>query len=296
MTDKIESIISTLESAIETKDSLIIRESIKTSGIIEIMNHVVEKDNNIPLFRVRNQNTRESFPCSNIADFSYNPSPKIGRCNVENEAYLYTGLESKTVIQEMIREEHVGNNIWLSLWLPRKAIRCLVFIFDPSEITDDYTKHIHQTLVESLKLKDSNFKENLPLFQWVSKKFLGDDYYFSSELCRELFIAHDIDGILYPSYAGKSHGLNLVLTKDFADNNLCFQDILSLKIHEWNFPEESKYMILGESIIQRNCNIEWKAYEFEGTAPFITERRVLEKSEGKGKIQFNNNFGLVEKD
>lgn len=296
MTDKIKNIISKLESAIETKDSQKIRESIKTSGVIEIMNHAVEKDNNTPLFRVRNQDTRESFPCSNIYDFSYNPSPKTGRCNVENEAYLYTGLESKTAIQEMIRKEHVGNNIWLSLWLPKKPIRCLVFLFDPSEIEDDYTKQLHQTLVENLKVKDSNFIENLPLFQWVSKKFLGDDYSFSSELCRELFIAHDIDGILYPSYAGKSHGLNLVLTKDFADTELYFQDILSLKIHEWNFPEESKYMILGESIIQKNGNIEWKAYEFGATAPFITERRVLEKSEGKGKIQFDSNFGMVETD
>jgi hypothetical protein len=295
MTKKIENIINTLEKAIITKDSGKIRESISGSGIIEIMKHVVEKDCNSPLFRVRSQSTREKFPCSNIDHFSYNPNPNIGRCNIENEPFLYTALESKTAVQEMIREEHVGNNIWLSLWLSNKPIRCLVFLFDPSEIEDIYTRKMHNDIVDNLKLTDSNFEENLPLYQWVSRQFLSEDYSFSSQLCHELFKAHDIDGIIYPSYAGKSHGLNLVLTKNFADNQVFFQDILSLKIHEWNFAHESKYMILGQSEIHENGDIQWTAYGYQTTAPYITERRVREKSKEKGKIQFDHNFSIMKK-
>jgi hypothetical protein len=295
MTQKIENIIRKLENAIITNDSKIIKESILDSGIIEIMNYVLEKDFDSPSFRVRPQITRDIFPFTNIDHFSYNPSPKIGRCNLENEALLYTALESKTAIQEMIREDHIGNNIWLSLWLPKKPIRCLVFLFDPSEIKDEYTKQMHQGIVDSIQLKDLNFEENLPLYQWVSNQFLSEDYSFSSQLCHELFKAHDIDGILYPSYAGKSHGLNLVLTKKFADTQLYFQDILSLKIDKWNFPYESKYMILGQSEILENGEIRWKAYEFETTAPFITEGRIQEKSKDKGKIQFKHDFSVIKK-
>lgn len=293
MTEKTKKIINKLEKAISTKDSEKIREAISDSGILEMMKYIVEKDCNSQLFRVRSQSTRDKFPCSNIDHFSYNPSPRIGRCNKENEPLFYTSLESRTAVQEMIREELVGNNIWLSLWLPKKPMRCLVFLFDPSEIEDDYTKKMHHDIVDNLKIADPDFEEKLPLYQWVSSQFLSKDYSFSSELCHELFKAHNIDGILYPSYAGKSHGLNLVLTKDFADNQLYFQDILSLKIHEWKFPQESKYMILGESLIQENGDIKWLSYNYDTTAPFITERRVLEKSIGKGKIQFDNNFSVI---
>jgi len=149
----------------------------------------------------------------------------------------------------MIRKEHVGNNIWLSLWLPKKPIRCLVFLFDSAEIQDDYTKIMHQDIVGNMKNTDAKFEENLLLYQWISNQFLSKDYIFSIQLCFELFKAHNIDGILYPNYAGKSHRLNLVLTKDFADNQMRFQDILSLIDHEWNFPDVVKYMILGKSQI-----------------------------------------------
>ena len=287
-----EEIIEKLEDAIKTKDFQLIGDSIRESGIVDMLSYIVVKECHTPLFRVRPQSTREDYSCINIENFSYSPSPVGGRCNLKDNVLLYTSLESKTAVQEMIRKDHVGNNIWLSLWLPKKPIRCLVFLFDSSEIQDDYTKSMHQDIVDNLKKTDANFEENLPLYQWISSQFLSEDYIFSSQFCFELFKVHDIDGILYPSYAGKSYGLNLVLTKEFADHQMLFQDILSLKIDEWNFPSEVKYLILGKSNIYENGNIEWFPFKYNDTAPFITERRLRENSETKVKIKFQHDFSI----
>ncbi len=290
MNKKHEAIIKKLENAIKTKKDQLIGNSILESGIIGMLNHFVIKDYNTPLFRVRPQSTRDDYPFTKIENFSYAPSPTQGRCNLKNNVLLYTSLESKTAVQEMIRKDHVGNNIWLSLWLPKIPMKCLVFLFDSSEIQDDYTRTMHQQIVDNLKESDSNFEENLSLYQWISHQFLSDDYMFSSQLCFALFRAHDIDGILYPSYAGKSHGLNLVLTKEFVDNQLSLQDVLSLKIHEWHFPDKIKYMILSESCISEHGDISWSLIEYNENTFIIREDRLRGTSETNGKIQFQHHF------
>lgn len=287
-----EEIIAKLEEAIKTENYQSVGDAIRESGIVDMLSYVVIKECDTPLFRVRPQSTRDNYPCINTNDFSYAPTPALGRCNLKDNALLYTALESKTAVQEMIRKDHVSQNIWLSLWLPKKSIRCLVFLFDSSEIQDDYTKTMHQNIVDNLKQTYTNFEENLSLYQWVSSQFLSEDYTFSSQLCFELFKAHKIDGILYPSYAGKSHGLNLVLTKDFADNHLYFKDILSLKIHKWDFPHVVKYMILGKSSISENGNINWLPYQFHDVAPYITEKRLNDESRLNGRIEFKHDFSL----
>lgn len=285
-------IIEMLEKAIKAKDYQLIGHSIRESGIIKKFNYVVIKECHTPLFRVRPQSTRENYQWSNIDNFSYNKSPKEGRCNLIGNVLLYTALESKTAVQEMIRKDHVGNNIWLSLWLPKKPIKCFVFLFDSSKIQDDYTKSMHQEIVDNLKKADTDFEINLPLYQWISSQFLSEDYAFSSQLCFELFKTLDIDGILYPSYAGKRYGLNLVLTQKFADYQLGLQDILSLKIDEWNFPFEVKYMVLEKSNIYENGNIVWSHLMSKNTALFITESCLREESKNKRTIRFQHNFSL----
>lgn len=289
-----EEIIRMLEKAIKTNDSNCINKSIKDSGIIEMLSYVVEKDCHTPLFRVRPMYTKDEYSCSNVSNFSYNPTPKEeGRCNLTNDAVLYTALESRTAVQEMVKSDQAGSNIWLSIWLPKRPIKCLVFLFDSSEIEDEYTKEMHQQIVDSLRRNDPHFEDHLPLYQWISSQFLAENYIFSSQLCFELFKTYDIDGILYPSYAGRTHGLNLALKKEFADTQLCLKVVLSLKITEWNFPSEVKYMKLGESIIDGADNISWDSEVYpDGSALYISERKLRECVGTGGKIIFNHKFGV----
>lgn len=287
MRQKVDNIINKLEEAILTKNIEKIRKAILDCGIIELMGYAVQKDCDSWLFRVRSQSTGEEYPSNMVVNFSYNPEPKIGRCNKENEPVLYTALESRTAVQEVIREDQEGRNIWLSIWQPKRPIRCLVFLFDPSKIRDKGTRKIYAYVVQELKKIDLDFEEKLPLYQWVSEQFLTEDYSFSSELCHSLFETHDIDGILYPSYAGKTHGLNLVLTKKFANDQLRFKDVLSLKIDEWGFPQRIRYMVIYESEIN-DGNVKFKQIDrANGLTVYLSEKRILKMLKKSNNIRNN---------
>lgn len=285
-------IIEKLKEAIETKDSNCISKAIKESGIIDKLKYTVTKDCQAPLFRVRPHSTADDYPYTNVDHFSYNPMPKKGRCNLDGEALLYTSLESKTAVFEMIRADHSGRNIWLSFWLPKNPMKCFVFLFDESEIQDEYTRSMHQDIVDNLKVLDPEFDKNLELYRWISEQFFVGNYDFSSQLCSELFKAHDIDGILYPSYAGSSHGLNLVIRKEFADEHIDFQCILSLKIEKWEFPFAVKYLLLGEAMKNEIRNLEWFncLSNDNERGRYIIERRLREELNKIHKIDFSHDF------
>lgn len=264
--------------------------AITDTGITSHINHFIYKNYQAPLFRVR-PGFADDFPINAKSNFGYAPNPKIGRCNVDGEAVLYTALESKTAVLETMREEPISGNLWLSLWLPKREIKCLVFLFDSASIEDSFTRELNDSIIEQLMQQNENFEEYLPLYQWVSEQFLGDNHNFAGLLSSTLFEIHKIDGILYPSYAGKRNGINLVLSKHFVDTNLELSKVLHLKIHEWEFPERVQYLFLGKGEINKSGNITWNQEVYFETGIYITEKRMREKIVNDSKFFFIHEFG-----
>lgn len=186
----------------------------------------VQKSESIIIYRVTDFKPN-GIISSERKDYSYNPSGKLGRCNIEGQKVFYGALSVETALAE--KQVEKNKEYFISKWEMRKADFILLgftgeevneFSFFSDNINDAISI-IYSTLSDSEKLmatKKYKFYNNL-------FSISGEKYYHLSSALSNSFLSLYLQGIqnyfviTYPSIAQNKNGINFAFGSEFADNS-----------------------------------------------------------------------------
>ncbi|GAB4007143.1 hypothetical protein GCM10028808_10460 [Spirosoma migulaei] len=186
-----------------------------------------------------------------LSKFDYPPTSAIsfGRCNQTGEQVFYCSNDNAIPIFEV--RPKIGDYIALSRWAHKdesKRIGLYCVILGAQHLLDNLEEDdlFRRTLLQDVVFKPDTRPEIKELDAYVGNLFVKEAenyhnlYWFTSAVTKAYLdltmigveTHSKLDGIIYPSVAGKLKGYNIMLTKAFRDKNLLMTSVYVYQVQD----------------------------------------------------------------
>jgi hypothetical protein len=232
-------------------------------------------------YRARAVDPGESIDETSISQFYYNPTPKLGRANLEGQPVFYASADKNTPFHELKNQILPQKTIvYLSVWSisgqPDTVYMRNLFLGIPEGKDRSYASimasGISAKYEQTFSEMSGDLREN---FIYGQKKYNeiftteGNDYYHvSSAIAYNTLISAlkqgvDLPILSYPSVAKEKDSVNFAIRKDFADKYLRLDEVHKVVVKQLNDNSVTFYPISRGLV--KNGRVEWKDYDIKIT-------------------------------
>ncbi len=221
----------------ENGNGAIIKKISETFGdyFIYSLNFEDKNNDDFRVYRFVPEHPKLKKDPNDISNYSYNPTPRRGRANLENNPVFYCSFEPLTAIEET---KKLGTeNYYISTWRIKKRFDAFLLIYDTSARTDFLSEKINNKLTTQLK----SMGKKADWYKYQQKKitdlftYEGDKFYnISSAIAHNLLYSSRKQGInvpviIYPSVSKNHTEYNFAIHPTFVNNPDLFELVSVVK-------------------------------------------------------------------
>lgn len=197
---------------------------------------------------------------------------KYGRCNDKGEGVFYASSETDTAICEAhpLKNSYITVVNCIPIHGQLNAVVQVVGVTALSKARNDLRPILENHYYRMKEENEEFFYKNLLIDNFVTEQFTqiveeGENWKYKAciAITRILLSAPNVVGIVYPSIAANSKGVNFVFKPEFANNNL---QIVGAGVFEVLDTDESlitlRHIMSPQSICTKGLGeIRWKSHE-----------------------------------